>query len=151
MAVRYFDEGAGFMPKQRMKISRWITAVSAAEGFRAGDISYIFCSPEYHLQINRQYLGHDYQTDVITFDYSDLKDRKTVSGDIFIDPATVRRQAAEWDASPAEEMMRVIVHGVLHLCGHGDKSAAQQKRMRSLEDKYLSEYIRENGGLPSFN
>lgn len=150
MAVRYFDEGAGFLPKGRMKITQWITAVIESESFRRGDVSYIFCSPEYHLQINRQYLGHDYQTDVITFDYSDLKDKKTVSGDIFIDPRTVREQSVGWGAAPEEELMRVMVHGVLHLCGHADKTVAEQKKMRAMEDKYLAGYIRENGKFPPF-
>ncbi len=150
MGVRYFDEGAGFLPKGRMRTTPWITAVIKSEGFRRGDISYIFCSQEYHLRINRQYLGHDYQTDVITFDYSELKDKKTVSGDIFIDPLTVREQAAQWNAAPEEELMRVMIHGVLHLCGYSDKTPAQQKKMRALEDKYLSEYIRENKQFPPF-
>lgn len=150
MAVRYYSEGCGFLPKGRTKITAWIRETIASEGFRTGDVSYIFCSPDFHMEMNRNYLGHDYHTDVITFDYSDPENKKTVSGDIFIDPWTVMAQAAEWDSTPGEELMRVMLHGVLHLCGHGDKTSAEEKKMRSLEDKYLAEYRRNHGAYPPF-
>ncbi len=105
-----------------------------------GPVNYIFCSPERHLEINRQFLGHDYRTDVITFDYSDLEGRKTVSGDIFIDPGTVADNAAGLGVAPVVEMRRVLVHGVLHLCGYGDKTLKQQVQMRAKEDFYLAGY-----------
>lgn len=150
MAVRYYSEDCSFLPSGRMKISAWVRETVASEGYRTGEVSFVFCSPEYHIGMNREYLGHDYHTDVITFDYSDLAGRKIVSGDIFIDPRQVRSQAAEWGAPPAEELMRVMIHGVLHLCGHGDKSTAEQRKMRSLEDKYLSVYKERHGGFPPF-
>lgn len=150
MPVRYYSEDCTFLPKGRTKISSWVRETVSAEGFRTGEVAYIFCSPEYHIDVNRKYLGHDYHTDVITFDYSDLTGRKTVSGDIFIDPQQVCSQAAEWNAQPAEELMRVIIHGILHLCGHNDKTAAQQKKMRALEDKYLSAYKTKYGEFPPF-
>lgn len=150
MAVRYYSEGCGFLPKGRTKISFWVRDTVLAEGFRLGDVSYIFCSPDFHIEVNRKYLGHDYHTDVITFDYSDLTGSKTVSGDIFIDPETVRGQATEWGTTPAEELMRVMIHGVLHLCGHGDKTPAEEKKMRSLEDKYLAAFKSIYGELPPF-
>lgn len=150
MPVRYYSEDCGFLPRARMKITAWVRETIAAEGFRTGEISYIFCSPEYHIGINRQYLGHDYHTDVITFDYSDLEGRKTVSGDIFIDHEKVRSQAAEWGSSPEEELMRVIIHGVLHLCGHGDKTPEEERQMRALEDKHLAAYKDANISFPKF-
>ena len=103
-----------------------------------GEISYIFCSSENHIEINRQYLGHDYYTDVITFDYSDLEGRKVVSGDMFIDPFTVDDNAQQLGTDPAEEQLRVIIHGVLHLCGYKDKTPEDAAVMRQKEDFYLA-------------
>lgn len=140
MAVRFYNEDCGFLPKGRMKIAEWVRQTVAAEGYRAGEIAYIFCSSDYHIGINRQYLGHDYNTDVITFDYSDLTDRKIVSGDIFIDPYTVEGYAVEWETEFREELMRVIIHGVLHLCGYFDKTETEKHQMRSKEDFYLCRY-----------
>ncbi len=103
-----------------------------------GEVSYIFCSSENHIGINRQYLGHDYYTDVITFDYSDLDGRGVVSGDIFIDPFTVEDNAHLLGTNPQEEQLRVIIHGVLHLCGYKDKSPEEAAQMRGKEDFYLA-------------
>jgi rRNA maturation RNase YbeY len=167
-------------------------------GLRLGAVNFIFCSPERHLEINRQFLGHDYQTDVITFDYSEVASRERegrkstardrevqgrearggasrgssarereaqdgasrdragehreavripdkrsalrISGDIFIDPETVALNAADHLAAPEVEMRRVMVHGVLHLCGYGDKTPKEQRQMRAKEDYYLAKY-----------
>ncbi len=128
------------MPPGRRKIAAWVKDTIQAEGYKTGDITYIFCSPEYHLAMNRQYLGHDYQTDVITFDYSDLTATGIVSGDIFIDPAQVACQAVEWGTDPDEELFRVMIHGVLHLCGYGDKTPTQQTTMRTKENTRLIAY-----------
>jgi len=89
------------------------------------------------LEMNRQYLGHDYFTDVITFDYSDRRGTRIVSGDIFIDVETVRDNARLYGARPLEEMRRVVVHGVLHLCGQGDKTPRTNAQMHRKEDRYL--------------
>lgn len=145
MAITYYTEGGNFLPKGRKKISAWIKDTVSAEGFKTGDITYVFCSPEYHIGINREYLGHDYNTDVITFDYSDLDVAKVVSGDILIDPETVLSNAAGLDTPPAEEMMRVIIHGVLHLCGYGDKTPDEEAAMRAREDLYLDLFRRKHG------
>lgn len=110
-----------------------------AEGYRPGDVSFIFCSQDKHLEINRTYLGHDYQTDVITFDYSDLP-AGMVAGDIFIDPVMVRENARLYGVAAIDEMRRVVIHGVLHLCGYGDKTRAQQKTMRAKEDEWLARF-----------
>lgn len=150
MALSFHSEQCDFLPNERRKIAGWIKGVIAEEGYRTGDVAYIFCSPEYHLDINRTYLQHDYNTDVITFDYSDLTGKGIVSGDIFIDPQTVRSNAGIVDTEPAEELMRVIVHGVLHLCGHGDKTPAQEKSMRAFENRYLAVYSTQWGCFPKF-
>lgn len=150
MALSFHNEDCGFLPCGRRSIAQWIKGVITAEGYKPGDLAYIFCSPDYHLNINRTYLQHDYNTDVITFDYSDLTDGRIVSGDMFIDPQTVRSNAGIVGSQPQEELMRVIVHGVLHLCGHGDKTPAQEKKMRALENKYLAVYRTEIGDYPKF-
>ena len=88
--------------------------------------------------MNRQFLGHDYFTDVITFDYSDRKTTRTVSGDIFIDVETVADNAAQYGATRLQEMRRVVVHGLLHLCGQKDKTPRANAQMHRKEDKYLA-------------
>lgn len=140
MAIRYYNEGSGYRLREKRRVAAWIKSVIEAEGYTPGDVNYIFCSPERHLEINRQYLSHDYFTDVITFDYSDLADTGIVSGDIFIDPRTVTLNAREYGATARREMLRVVVHGVLHLCGYKDKKPAEQKLMRSREDHYLASF-----------
>ena len=150
MAVSFHTEECTFLPQGRRRITAWIKEVITAEGYSPGDIAYIFCSPEYHIGINRQYLGHDYHTDVITFDYSDLNGTRNISGDIFIDPYTVRSNAETIGTQPQEEMMRVIIHGVLHLCGHGDKTPEEERAMRALEDRSLAAYRQAHGDYPPF-
>ena len=138
MAVHFYNEGTDYMPKGRVKLNQWVRQTIHNEGFRVGEIGYIFCSSDYHIDINRQYLGHDYHTDVITFDYSDLEGRKVVSGDIFIDPETVADNADLLGTNPEEEQLRVIIHGILHLCGYTDKSDSEAAQMRAKEDFYLA-------------
>ena len=138
MAVHFYNEGTDYLPKGRVKLNQWIRQTIHNEGFRVGEIGYIFCSSDYHIDINRQYLGHDYHTDVITFDYSDLEGRKVVSGDIFIDPETVADNADLLGTNPEEEQLRVIIHGILHLCGYKDKSDSEAAQMRAKEDFYLA-------------
>ena len=138
MAVHFYNEGTDYMPKGRVKLNQWVRQTIHNEGFRVGEIGYIFCSSDYHIDINRQYLGHDYHTDVITFDYSDLEGRKVVSGDIFIDPETVADNADLLGTNPEEEQLRVIIHGILHLCGYKDKSDSEAAQMHATEDFYLA-------------
>ena len=148
MAVSFHTGRVHIPAAGQRRITAWIKEVITAEGYSPGDIAYIFCSPEYHIGINRQYLGHDYHTDVITFDYSDLNGTRNISGDIFID-YTVRSNAETIGTQPQEEMMRVIIHGVLHLCGHGDKTPEEERAMRALEDRSLAAYRQANGRLSS--
>jgi rRNA maturation RNase YbeY len=122
----------------RRKISAWIKSIAAQNGKRVGEIAYIFCTDERILEINRQYLNHDYYTDIITFDYSE---NKTVSGDIFISMDTVRSNAEKFNAGLENELYRVIIHGILHLCGYKDKSASEEKIMRNREDEALKEFL----------
>lgn len=143
MAVKYHNDGSDFRLPAKGRTAAWIRRCVENEGFALGPVNYIFCSQERHIGINRQFLGHDYHTDVITFDYSDLAGCKTISGDIFIDPVTVADNAAGVCAAPEAEMRRVMVHGVLHLCGYGDKTRRQQSQMRAKEDFYLAKFYGE--------
>ncbi len=136
MAVSFnFDNS--FNLKDRLKIKRWIKQVIENDGSRVGDISYIFCSDERILEVNRQYLKHDFYTDIITFDYVE-KDR--ISGDIFISTDRVRDNATEFNVSFEEELHRVIIHGVLHLLGQQDHTDKEKKQMRTKENKALLLY-----------
>lgn len=116
------------------EVSKWIKAVAAEYGCKTGEIAYIFCSDNRILEVNREYLGHDYFTDIITFDYTD---GSTIAGDIFISLDTVRRNAGEYKVSFVQELMRVMIHGILHLTGQGDKTDAEFEEMKKKEDKAL--------------
>jgi len=100
------------------------------------EINYIFCSNEYLLQINREYLNHDYYTDIITFDNTEKGE--PVQSDIFISVECVAENAQEYNISFQDELHRVMIHGILHLCGYKDKTLQQQKTMRQKEDEYLA-------------
>ena len=117
------------------KIGRWIKAVAADYGFAVGKINYIFCSDERELEVNRQFLGHDYYTDIITFDYSTPS---TLNGDIFISLDTVRSNAETVGVAFEEELNRILIHGILHLTGQGDKTSETKAQMTEKENKALS-------------
>ena len=119
------------------KVSRWIRSVAADYNFAVGNINYIFCSDERELEVNRQFLGHDYYTDVITFDYSTAS---TLNGDIFISLETVRSNAEMMGVSFDAELLRIIIHGVLHLTGQGDKTPETKAQMTAKEDKALAKW-----------
>ncbi len=136
--VRYYTDDCRYNLPQKRLTAQWLKEVASAEGYTLGDVTYIFCSAQRLLEMNRQFLGHDYFTDVITFDYSDRKGAKTVAGDIFIDVETVADNARQYGAATIEEMRRVVVHGVLHLCGHHDKTPRTNAQMHRKEDKYLA-------------
>lgn len=123
------------MPKiYRKEISGWIKAVAHEYGKIVGEIAYIFCNDAKILEINRQYLNHDYYTDIITFDYTE---EQKISGDIFISLDTVKTNAEKYKSTYEEELYRVIIHGILHLCGIDDKGTGQRKIMEIAENKAL--------------
>lgn len=105
------------------------------EGFLLGDITVIFVTDGYLLEMNKKHLNHDYYTDIITFDYCE---GNIISGDLFISLDRVRENASTFDAPFLLELKRVMIHGVLHLCGHKDKTKEEEENMRSLENKYLN-------------
>ena len=121
------------------KIGRWIRAVAAEYGFAVGNVNYIFCSDERELEINRQFLGHDYYTDIITFDYSTAS---TLNGDIFISLDTVRSNAEQLSLAFDDELRRILIHGILHLTGQGDKTPATKAEMTRKEDLALAGWNR---------
>lgn len=117
------------------KVSRWIKAVAAEYGFAVGNVNYIFCSDERELEVNRQFLGHDYYTDVITFDYST---DSTLNGDIFISLDTIRSNAEMVGCTFEKELLRILIHGVLHLTGQGDKTPETKAQMTAKEEHALA-------------
>ena len=116
-------------------VSRWIRAVAAEYGFSVGNVTYVFCSDEKELAVNRQFLGHDYYTDIITFDYTT---GTTLSGDIFISLDTVRSNAESIGVPFEQELYRILIHGILHLTGQGDKTLETKAQMTHKEDLALA-------------
>lgn len=141
MSYNFSKEKVVFRLSNKQLIINWLDKIIKIEKHKTGDISYIFCSDKYLLKINKSYLNHDFYTDIITFDYSE---NKSVSGDIFISIDRVKENAKHFGVSFQNELLRVIAHGVLHLCGHKDKTKAQEKQMRAKEDYYLSLYPKSN-------
>lgn len=141
--VRYFFEDIRFEYKGKQFNNRWMKLVAESEICRLGDINIIFCSDPYILGINLQYLGHDYFTDIITFDYSE---KPVISGDLFISVDSVRENAVFYDTLFEEELHRVIVHGILHLIGYDDHTEGDTAVMRSKENYYLDIRKQLSGG-----
>jgi probable rRNA maturation factor len=134
-SIRYFSEGVDFSVPQPRKVVAWIKKVLVKERRKSGDINYIFCTDTYLLGLNQQYLKHNTYTDIITFDYSS---GKSIEGEIYISVERVRENANKLDVLFEDELLRVMVHGVLHLCGYQDKEPAQKAQMRKKEEAYLS-------------
>ena len=120
---------------KKRETTEWIKKVALSYNKRIGDINYIFCNDEKILEVNKQFLQHDYYTDIITFDYS-LKDR--ISGDLFISLDTVKSNAELFKQEYEQELYRVIIHGILHLCGINDKGEGEREIMEEAENKALS-------------
>jgi rRNA maturation RNase YbeY len=137
MTVTFHTDGAAMPAIRKMSVKRWVRSVVESYGKVLGDIAYIFCTDEKILDMNKSFLHHDYYTDIITFDYSDTD---KISGDLFISLDTVRSNSAKFGVSFHDELLRVMIHGVLHLCGLGDKSEAEQLRMREAENIALRAY-----------
>ena len=133
--ISYYFEDIDFIFKGKTATNRWLRLVAESEIRRIGNISIIFCSDNYILDVNQKYLQHDYFTDIITFDYCE-GDR--LSGDLFISVDSVRENAVEYGTEFSEELYRVIVHGVLHLIGYDDHNDEDIAMMRKKENYYLS-------------
>lgn len=132
--ISYYTQDISFRFIGRRFTSNWLKHVAESENKTLGDISIIFCSDKYLLGVNIKYLGHDYYTDIITFDYCE---GPVLSGDLFISIDSVRENASFYNVSFEEELNRVIVHGLLHLIGYDDHSEEDISTMRSKENQYL--------------
>lgn len=132
--ITYTTEDVKMPVFPKRKTSAWIKRVAALHGKTVGDIAYIFCSDEKILDVNRMYLQHDYYTDIITFDYSE---DDMISGDLFISLDTVRTNAEKFAVAYDSELYRVIIHGVLHLCGIDDKAPGARTVMERYENEAL--------------
>ena len=139
--IRYFTEDTTFSLKGKRLISKWLKQVAGQRGYRMGELNYIFCSDPYLLAINQQFLDHDYETYIITFDNSDdyllETGHKGVSADIYISVDTVRANGEIYGEGFDRELHRVIVHGLLHLIGFDDVTVWKQQRMRAAENRAL--------------
>ncbi len=135
--IQFFSEDIDFTLKEKQKVREWIGATIKAEGFkRVGELSFVLCSDAYLLEINKQYLDHDTFTDIVTFDSSE--DEDVIAGDIFISVERTTENAKKFNVSERDELHRVIIHGVLHLCGYYDKKKEDKTLMTEKEDYYLA-------------
>lgn len=134
-AITFHEEDISYKLKNKTAVRKWITDTIIAEGYKLSELTYIFCTDEYLLQINRQYLDHDTYTDIITFDNSE--EDRVIMSDVFISIERIRENAGKFNVTEAQELHRVLIHGTLHLLGYTDKSPANKKKMTSKEDFYL--------------
>lgn len=140
MAISFSFIDTKIIPLKKKEIKSWIKNVIEQRGGKLGDISYIFCNDEYILNVNKEYLNHDYYTDIITFDYTEKdfsSDKIKISGDLFISIDTVKSNSEELGLDFNQELHRVIIHGVLHLLGLKDKTDKEAKEMRKAEEECL--------------
>jgi len=135
--INFFTEEIKYDLKHKTKIRTWIKNTIEAEGYVLEELNFIFCSDEYLLAINQQYLQHDTYTDVITFDNSEVL--KTITGDIFISIERIQENARNYKGKTADELCRVMIHGTLHLLGYKDKGKVAKTLMTQKEDQYLSQ------------
>ena len=133
--ITYQTEGIRMPDIKKRPTTAWIRAVAATYGKRVGDVNYIFCNDERILEVNREYLQHDYYTDIITFDYTE---DDVISGDLFISLDTVKTNSEQFATEYDEELHRTIIHGILHLCGINDKGPGEREIMEAAENRALA-------------
>jgi rRNA maturation RNase YbeY len=135
--IEFYNEDVELPHLDTGRVKQWLLFIAGKHEKEVGEISYIFCSDSYLLEVNKQYLGHDYLTDIITFDYTE---GNTISGDVFISVVRVADNAIEFNVSYEEELLRVISHGILHLIGFKDKNEADQEVMTQQENASILDY-----------
>ena len=137
--IFFFSEEISFLLKGKKKIKSWISDVVLQQKHVVGNITFVFCDDEYLLEINQQYLNHDTLTDIISFDYSEIIDKKqkSISGEIYISIPRVKENAKINSQTFTNELHRVLIHGILHFCGYKDKKTIDKKLMRKMEDESL--------------
>ncbi len=134
--INFFCEDIDFKVSQIRKTKAWLKTIALNEGFELRDLNYLFCSDDYILNINRQYLNHDFYTDILTFDNSEVISQ--IEGDIFISIERVKENASILDQTFETELCRVLAHGLLHLAGYNDITDNEEQQMRTKESFYLS-------------
>ena len=144
MSVTFQSEGIDFPKIEEEKLSEWINVVAQKYNKVVGEISYLFCDDEKILEVNKEYLDHDYYTDIITFDYSE---DNIIAGDIIISLQTVESNSQMYQTDYLEELHRVIIHGILHLCRLKDSTIEEEKLMRDAENSALEILFRENSSI----
>lgn len=140
MLVQFYIADTKITLKERTKLKGFIISIFLKEGKKMNYINYIFCSDEYLLSINREFLKHDYYTDIITFNLSGIQD--PINGEVYVSIDRIRENAKNLQVSIKSEFHRVVFHGALHLCGYKDKKRADKQLMRKQEDKYLNSYFK---------
>lgn len=133
--ITYNSENIKMPGIKRREVTKWIRAVAATYGRKVGEVGYLFCDDEKILEVNNEYLGHNYYTDIITFDYDE---DDIINGDLVISLDTVRTNAEQFGKTYEEELHRVIIHGILHLCGINDKGPGEREIMEAEENKALA-------------
>lgn len=136
--IHFFTEDVKFTLPHKLKTKNWLKQVAEKEGFKLGELNYIFCSDDYLHEINVTYLDHDTLTDIITFDNSESEG--IIEGDIFISIERVEDNAKDLGIALSDELPRVLVHGLLHLCGYDDHTDEEEAAMRNLESNYILLY-----------
>jgi rRNA maturation RNase YbeY len=135
-SVHFYKEDVRFRLSNKEALTQWILKAIRTEGFRPGSLNIIFCSDRHLRKMNKEYLQHDYNTDIITFDLTE--DSSVVNGELYISTDRVQHNGVQYATGFRDELHRVIIHGVLHLCGYSDKSDHKQREMRRREDHFLS-------------
>ena len=133
--ITYSTENVKMPAIRRRDTTVWIRRVAGTYGKRVGEVGYLFCDDEHILKVNREFLNHDYYTDIITFDYCE---GDVLNGDLVISLDTVRTNAEKFGKAYDEELHRVIIHGILHLCGINDKAPGEREVMEAAENRALS-------------
>jgi rRNA maturation RNase YbeY len=143
-SIRFFFENKSVALRDRNRLKDFILTIFRKEKRAVDSVNYVFFSDKKILEINRQFLNHDYYTDIITFD---LSESNKITAEIYISLDRVRDNAKTQGTTLTNELHRVIFHGALHLCGYGDKTKAEIKKMREKEEQYLERWKKEDGGL----
>ena len=133
--ITYQTDGTKMPDIKKRETTAWIRSVATTYGKKVGDVNYIFCNDERILEVNREYLQHDYYTDIITFDYTE---GNIISGDLFISLDTVKTNSEQFATEYDEELHRTIIHGILHLCGINDKGPGEREIMEAAENNALA-------------
>jgi len=133
--ITYNAENVKMPAIKKREVTKWVREVAASYGYKVGEVGYLFCDDEKILEVNREYLQHDYYTDIITFDYDE---GNQINGDLVISLDTIRTNAELFGKTYEEELYRVIIHGILHLCGINDKGPGEREIMEAAENKALA-------------